>query len=195
MGFYLGDIPLSTAGKSAYQQAVEGGYTGSEEDFKALLNSIDNKVDAAYVKEQGDAHNTSTEAHADIRTATTQALTDAKSYTDTKLAEIVHPDEIAIYEATIGTTWEENSETGVKTQTVALSGVASTDTADVDCVYQGDYSSDSYTAFVEQQNQFLTNVTNGFAETVDGGIKFTIFGDANTVEVPIMVRVTHHAPH
>ena len=27
-------------GKSAYQQAVEGGYTGTEEDFKSLLADI-----------------------------------------------------------------------------------------------------------------------------------------------------------
>jgi len=32
-------------------------------------------------------------------------------------------------------------------------------------------------------------VTNGYAETVDGGVKFVIFGDPNTVSIPIVVEV------
>lgn len=45
MGVYQGDKPLSRYGKSAYQQAVEGGYKGTQEEFNALLASVGNKQD------------------------------------------------------------------------------------------------------------------------------------------------------
>lgn len=94
-----------------------------------------------------------------------------------------------VYEATIGTSWTEDSDTGVKTQTVAISGVTAANTAKVDHRYTGDGTSEGYAAFVEAENQYLTFITNGYAETVAGGIKFTIFGDANTVSIPIVVEV------
>ena len=97
---------------------------------------------------------------------------------------------VKTYTVTIGTTWTENSNTGVKTQTVAISGVKATNTATVDHVYTGAGTSDDYAAFVEAENQYLTYITNGYAETVAGGIKFTIFGDANTVSIPIVVEVS-----
>ena len=40
MGVYQGDKPFSRYGKSAYQQAVEGGYKGTQEEFNALLASV-----------------------------------------------------------------------------------------------------------------------------------------------------------
>lgn len=97
---------------------------------------------------------------------------------------------VSTKEATIGTTWTENTTTGVKTQTVSITGVTAANTAKVDACYTGNGTSDSYSTFVEQQNQFLEYITNGFAETVDGGIKFTIFGDPNTVNIPIVVEVS-----
>lgn len=96
----------------------------------------------------------------------------------------------ATYTATIGTTWVEDSNTGVKTQSVAIPGVLASHTATVDHAYTGSGTSDDYAAFVEAENQYLTYITNGYAETYDGGIKFTIFGDANTVEIPIVVEVS-----
>ena len=95
----------------------------------------------------------------------------------------------SVVNATIGTSWTENTSTGVKTQTVSISGVTAADNAKVDVRYTGDGTSAGYATFVEQQNQFLERVTNGFAETVAGGIKFTIFGDATTVSIPIFVEV------
>ena len=92
--------------------------------------------------------------------------------------------------ATIGTTWVEDSNTGVKTQSVAIPGVLASQTATVDHVYTGSGTSDDYAAFVEAENQYLTYITNGYAETYDGGIKFTIFGDANTVAIPIVAEVS-----
>ncbi len=97
---------------------------------------------------------------------------------------------VKTYTATIGTTWTEDSNTGVKTQTVAISGVTASQTAKVDHAYTGAGTSDDYAAFVEAENQYLTYITNGYAETVAGGIKFTIFGDANTVSIPIVVEVS-----
>lgn len=97
---------------------------------------------------------------------------------------------VKTYTATIGTTWTEDSNTGVKTQSVAIPGVLASQTATVDHVYTGSGTSDDYAAFVEAENQYLTCITNGYAETYDGGIKFTIFGDANTVSIPIVAEVS-----
>lgn len=97
---------------------------------------------------------------------------------------------VKTYTATIGTTWTEDSNTGVKTQSVAIPGVKASNTATVDHAYTGNGTSDDYAAFVEAENQYLTYITNGYAETYDGGIKFTIFGDANTVAIPIVAEVS-----
>lgn len=97
---------------------------------------------------------------------------------------------VKTYTATIGTTWVEDENTGVKTQTVAIAGVKATNTATVDHVYTGAGTSDDYAAFVEAENQYLNCITNGYAETYNGGIKFTIFGDANTVAIPIVAEVS-----
>ena len=97
---------------------------------------------------------------------------------------------VKTYTATIGTTWVEDENTGVKTQTVTISGVKASQTAKIDHAYTGSGTSDDYAAFVEAENQYLTYITNGYAETVVGGIKFTIFGDANTVSIPIVVEVS-----
>ena len=85
---------------------------------------------------------------------------------------------------------KEVSNTGVKTQSVAIAGVKATNTATVDHVYTGAGTSDDYAAFVEAENQYLNCITNGYAETYNGGIKFTIFGDANTVAIPIVAEVS-----
>lgn len=96
---------------------------------------------------------------------------------------------VKVYTATIGTIWTENTETGVRSQTVAINGVTANNTAKVDVVYSGNGTSASYAAFVAAKNQFLDYITNGYAETVAGGVKFNIFGDPNTVEIPIIVEV------
>lgn len=97
---------------------------------------------------------------------------------------------VKTYTATIGTAWVEDENTGVKTQSVAIAGVKATNTATVDHVYTGAGTSDDYAAFVEAENQYLNCITNGYAETYNGGIKFTIFGDANTVSIPIVAEVS-----
>ena len=95
-----------------------------------------------------------------------------------------------VYTATIGTEWTENMATGTKEQFVAIAGVTAANTAKVDVVNIHDRTSDGYAAFVEEQNQFLEFITNGDAETVEGGIKFYVYGDIPTVEIPIVVEVT-----
>lgn len=114
----------------------------------------------------------------DPSTATSAAN---KNYVDSKSPKT--------YVATIGTTWTEDSDTGVKSQLVSIAEVVSDNTAKVDHVYNGNGSADSYDEFVEAENQYLNYITNGYAETVAGGIKFYIFGDAPSVEIPIIVEV------
>lgn len=94
------------------------------------------------------------------------------------------------YTATIGTTWIEDESAGVKTQNVAIAGVTAQNTATVDHAYTGTGTAEDYDAFVVAENQFLDCITNGYAETYNGGIKFIIFGEANVVEIPIVVEVT-----
>ena len=96
---------------------------------------------------------------------------------------------VKTFVATLTTTWTENEDTGVKSQSVPITGVLAKHTAKVDHAYTGDGTSDGYAAFVEAENQYLTYITNGYAETYDGGITFYIFGDANTVSIPIVVEV------
>ena len=93
------------------------------------------------------------------------------------------------FTATIGTTWTENGETGVKSQAIHIEGILAKHTAKVDHAYTGDGTTDGYAAFVEAENQYLTYITNGYAETYNGGIVFHIFGDAPTVSIPIVVEV------
>ena len=158
-------------------------------------------------------HNQSVDAHADIREAlndkaegkhasqhgkdgvdpiTPAAIGAASLGADGKVPSSQLPEisSVKTYTATIGTTWVEDSNTGVKTQSVAIPGVLASQTATVDHVYTGSGTSDDYAAFVEAENQYLTYITNGYAETYDGGIKFTIFGDANTVAIPIVAEVS-----
>ena len=110
---------------------------------------------------------------------------------DGKVPESQLPDisSVKTFTAIIGTTWTENAVTGVKSQNVSITGVLAKHTAKVDHTYTGDGTSDGYAAFVEAENQYLTCITNGYAETYDGGITFYIFGDAPTVSIPIVVEV------
>lgn len=93
------------------------------------------------------------------------------------------------YTATIGTEWVEDENTGIKSQTVYIDGITADHTAKVDHYYSGDGTPDSYSTFVEEENQYLDFITNGYAETVDGGIKFNIFRDAPTIIIPVIVEV------
>ena len=93
---------------------------------------------------------------------------------------------VSVYTATIGTSWTEDEDTGVKSQNVAISGVTASNTATVDHVFT---DGTEYVDFVEAENQYLAYITNGYAKTYDGGITFHIFGDAPTVEIPIVVEV------
>ena len=157
-------------------------------------------------------HNQSVDAHQDIREAledkaagkhasqhgkdgtdpiTPAAIGAASLGADGKVPANQLPEisSVKTYTATIGTTWVEDSNTGVKTQSVAIAGVTAQNTANADHAYTGTGTAEDYAAFVEAENQFLDCITNGIAETVAGGIKFTIFGEANTVEIPIVVEV------
>lgn len=162
-----------------------GGGTGSGDMLQAtydpqgkaqdIFRYVDNKFAALPtpdVSGQIANHNADPESHPDIREL------------------IKNAGGASVYEATIGTSWTENEDTGVKTQTVSISGVTASNTAKVDhSSASADGTSDGYAKFVKEENQYLTYITNGYAETVAGGIKFTIFGDPNTVNIPIVVEV------
>ena len=98
---------------------------------------------------------------------------------------------VTTFQMTIGTNWYENEDTGVKTQDVIIEGaeITADNGATIDHVYTGDGTDESYKTFVEEENQYLTYITNGYAETITNGIRFHIFGDANTVSIPIIVEV------
>ena len=202
-------------GKSAYQTAVEAGYAGTETAFNQALKDVPGHiaskenphgVTAAQIGARPDTW-MPTAADVGARPSTwTPSASDvgaipasekgkasgvASLGTDGKVPESQLPEISAVktYTATIGATWTEDEDTGVKSQNVAIPGVLAKHTAKVDHAYTGDGTSDGYAAFVEAENQYLNYITNGYAETYDGGIKFYIFGDAPTVSIPIVVEV------
>lgn len=202
-----------TDGKSAYQTAVEAGYSGTETAFNTALKEVPGHIgnsnihvtaeqkttwDGKAAGEHASQHGangsdpiTPSAIGAIATTAKGTAGGVASLDTTGKVPSSQLPEisSVKTYTATIGTTWTEDSTTGVKTQNVAIPGVLASHTAKVDHAYTGGGTSLSYAAFVEAENQYLSYITNGFAETYDGGIKFTIFGDTNTVSIPIVVEV------
>ena len=200
-------------GKSAYQSAVEAGYSGTETAFNAALSNVPGHI------ADGDIHVTAKDktawsgkaagTHASQHASTgadpiTPAAIGAIPATQKGAAggvasldssgkvpsgQLPEISSVKTYTAAIGTSWTENKDTGVKTQNVAISGVLASHTATIDHVYTGSGTSEDYAAFVEAENQYLTYITNGYAETYTGGVKITIFGDAPTVEIPIIVEV------
>ena len=189
-----------TDGKSAYQTAVEAGYSGTETAFNTALKDVPGHIgnsdihvtSAQKTAWNGKAAGTHASQHGKngADPITPAAIGAASLGTDGKVPASQLPEisSVKTYTATIGTAWTEDNNTGVKTQTVAISGVKATNTATVDHAYTGAGTSDDYAAFVEAENQYLNCITNGYAETYNGGIKFTIFGDANTVSIPIVVE-------
>lgn len=97
---------------------------------------------------------------------------------------------------TIGTTWTEDADTGAKIQEVSIPGILETmDLGALDVIMTHERTSEGYAAFVEENNQFLTYITNGDAETygtdeTNGGVRFYIYGDAPTVEIPFGLVVS-----
>ena len=203
-----------TDGKSAYQTAVEAGYSGTETAFNTALKEVPGHIgnsDIHVTAEQKAAWNGKAagkhasqhgEDGADPITpdaigaiaSTAKGTAGGVASLDTTgkvpASQLPKISSVKTYTATIGTTWVKDENTGVKTQSVAIAGVTAQSTAMVDHVYTGSGTSDDYAAFVEAENQYLNCITNGYAETYDGGIKFTIFGDANTVAIPIVAEVS-----
>ena len=91
-----------------------------------------------------------------------------------------------------GTTWTENEETGAKYQDVTIEGIKAEHNGYCDHDDTSiDGTSEGYATFVEEENQWLTYITNGRpAQTFDGYIRFEIFGEPNTVEIPFRAEVS-----
>lgn len=203
-----------TDGKSAYQTAVEAGYSGTETAFNTALKEVPGHIGNSDIHVTA-AQKTAWNGKAAGKHASQHGANGSDPLTPDAIGAIASTEKgtadgvaslgadgkvpasqlpeissVKTYTATIGTTWVEDENTGVKTQSVAIAGVKSTNTATVDHVYTGAGTSDDYAAFVEAENQYLNCITNGYAETYNGGIKFTIFGDANTVAIPIVAEVS-----
>lgn len=164
-----GQISIHTANKSN-PHGVTAAQVGAP--TVAEMNAAIAAVPTPDVSGQINTHNSSSTAHADIR----ELIANKKG--------------AQVYTATIGTSWTENADTGVKSQTVSISGVTASHTAKVDHSSASiDGTSDGYATFVEEENQYLTCITNGYAETVSGGITFYVFGEVPTVAIPIVVEV------
>ena len=154
----------------------EGGGTGDGDMLKTTYDPQKKAQDVfKYAEEKAseavEAHNESEEAHPDIR-ALIENAGGAGEGTQK-------------FYGTIGTNWTEDSNTGAKYQLVAIEGVtADMELGRLDTINTHERTSEGYAAYVEEQNQFLTYITNGDAETVDGGVMFYIYGDPNTVEIP-----------
>lgn len=88
------------------------------------------------------------------------------------------------------TGWTEDSNTGVKSISVAIEGMTADMNGTVSPYFNGERTSEGYAAFVEAKNQFLDCISNGDAETVAGAAVFYIYGDAHTVAIPVMVEVS-----
>lgn len=160
----------------------EGGGTGNGDMLQAtydpqgkaqdIFGYVDNKLAALPtpdVSGQIANHNADPEAHPGIRELIKNAGGAATQQ----------------FYGTIGTNWTEDSNTGAKYQLVAITGVtADMELGRLDTINTHERTSVGYAAYVEEQNQFLTYITNGDAETVDGGVMFYIYGEANTVDIP-----------
>ena len=196
-------------GKSAYTAATEAGYVGTETTFNGALAAVPDHINDT-TKHITEAERTKWNGKQDaindlatIRSGAEKGATAVQESVVGKPSGVASLDEngqvpsgqlpeissVKTYTATIGTTWTEDEDTGVKTQNVAISGVLASHTATIDHVYTGSGTSEDYAAFVEAENQYLTYITNGYAETYTGGVKITIFGNAPTVSIPIIVEV------
>lgn len=120
----------------------------------------------------------------------TEALHAAtKQYVDNGMADLGG---CTVLYGTIGTNWIEDEETGAKYQMVTIEG-APDDIADhdaiMDVVMTHTRDSDGYATFVEETNHYLDYITNGDGETVAGGVMIYVYGDVNTVDIPIKLVV------
>lgn len=96
-----------------------------------------------------------------------------------------------IFTGVLGTNWTEDEKTGVKVQDVHIEGILKDHNGNIDHDDPSiDGTSEGYALYVEEENQWLTHITNGrMPRTYDGFVRFEIFGDPNTVEIPFWVGV------
>lgn len=197
-------------GKSAYTAATEAGYVGTETAFNGALAAVPSHI-ADTTKHITAAERTKwngkQDAISDLATIRSGAAKGATAVqestvgkpsgvaslgTDGKVPSGQLPEISAVktYKKRLTIDgWEEDEDTGVKTKSMEISGVLGSDTALIDHVYAGVDTSEAYEEFVEEENQYLTYITNGYAETYDGGIIFTIFGDVPTVGISLVITI------
>ena len=96
-----------------------------------------------------------------------------------------------VHEAVISASnWVDYPMIGTREQIVSIPSIMSTNTARVDHSNSSvDGTYEGYVKYVDEENEYLGYITNGYAETVDGGIKFVVFSNSNTIDIPIVVEV------
>lgn len=128
--------PQGDTGKSAYQYAVDGGYTGTEAQFKAMMSSVDIKAESAAASASA-AENSKTAAAGSATTAE-QAASSASSSAQTATSKAAEAQESA-----------SNAANSASSASVSASAAESNKTA----------AAQSATAASESSTQAASNAT------------------------------------
>ena len=122
--------------------------------------------------------------------AQTKANTNANNITSlTSRVAAVEGKVPIVVDTTIGTSWTTDSTTGAKYQTITVTGATAARDARVGVRFASAKTAAGFTEYANQRNQFNQYICNGFAETGANTVTFWIFGDANTINIPITVEV------
>ena len=124
---------------------------GKAQDVFAYTDDKIAAIPTPDVSEQIQEHNEAFDSHS--------TLIEKKS--DIVNGKVPKISSVKTYTATIGTTWTEDEDTGVKTQTVAINGVTASQTAKVDHAYTVSGTSVYFASFVEAVNKYLTYLNKG----------------------------------
>lgn len=84
--------------------------------------------------------------------------------------------------------WEEDEDTGLQKQFVAIDKIHETNNVIVSHSSKS-IDTDGYDLFMAEDDEYLNYITNGYARTCNGGINFYVFGEVNTMPIPIVVKV------
>ena len=167
---FIGNIK-GAPGKTAYQYALDAGYTGTEEDFAAKLNEgavesySKEEADAkflttesdptvpAWAKEEEKPTYTAEEVGADERGAAAAMLTEAKKYTDEEIAELINGAPTTLDTlGEIATAMAENADV-VEALNLAIGSKADARTVtDLTGVVAGKAAASDLTAHTENKN-------------------------------------------
>lgn len=84
--------------------------------------------------------------------------------------------------------WIEDTTTGIKTQYVKIDRIREKNNVLINHSSEN-IDTGGYQLFISEEDEYVSYITNGYAKPCDGGINFYIFGEANTIPIPIVVKV------